>query len=267
MISPWVRCATLVVLALIGDRPATAATVKIAWDPNPEKDLAGYQLHYALHGGPTYDGTFAPEGKSPIKIPLSALADRTKPDFTLTVPSCTKFYVNLKAYDTSDNYSEFSGEISARAAYKPTNVTAVVESNGVLVRWSPLPDGDTGSVSQYLIYYDGDPGEPYRGTGAAQGDSPIRIAVQSLADLKAPQARVVSLEKYARIYFTVAAACTTGESKKSDEVFVDWVPPTDPGSTVTGCSCSLASPPRAAWALLLPLLVVALRAARRRPRR
>ena len=61
-----------------------AADVTLGWDPNREKDLAGYKIHYKEKSyGEPYDGEGADQGDSPIKesttYPVTGIYDLTNP--------------------------------------------------------------------------------------------------------------------------------------------------------------------------------------------
>jgi len=100
---------------------AYAADVTIAWTANSEPHLAGYYIHYKSgSSGAPYNGTGVDEGDSPIKIPLYDFADPANPEFTLHGLSDTQTtYLVLTAYDTDDNESSFSNEVT----YQPSTPT------------------------------------------------------------------------------------------------------------------------------------------------
>ena len=91
-----------------------AADVTLAWTGNAESDLAGYYIYYKSGtSGAPYNGTGVDEGDSPIKIPLGVFADPSNPEYTLHGLSDTKTsYLVLTAYDSEDNESGFSNEVS-----------------------------------------------------------------------------------------------------------------------------------------------------------
>ena len=92
---------------------ATAAQVTVAWDANPEADLAGYKIYYKTgSSGPPYDGIEASEGQSPITIPLAELGDPASPEYTLHGLSDTeRTFSVVSAYDTEGNESGYSNEV------------------------------------------------------------------------------------------------------------------------------------------------------------
>ncbi len=99
-----------------------AADVTLAWTGNAESDLAGYYIYYknGTSGAP-YNGTGVDEGDSPIKIPLGDFVDPANPEFTLHGLSDTETsYLVLTAYDTEDNESGFSNEVSYHPSTAPT---------------------------------------------------------------------------------------------------------------------------------------------------
>jgi hypothetical protein len=87
-----------------------AADVTLAW--------TGYKN--GTSGAP-YNGTGVDEGDSPIKIPLGDFVDSANPEFTLHGLSDTETsYLVLTAYDTEDNESGFSNEVSYHPSTAPT---------------------------------------------------------------------------------------------------------------------------------------------------
>jgi len=100
-----------------------AADVTLAWTGNTEPDLAGYYIYYKSGtSGAPYNGTGVDEGNSPIKIPLGTFADPANPEYTLHGLSDTMTsYLVLTAYDTEDNESSFSNEVS----YQPSTPTTL----------------------------------------------------------------------------------------------------------------------------------------------
>jgi len=99
-----------------------AADVTLAWTGNTEPNLAGYYIYYKNGtSGTPYNGTGVDEGDSPIKIPLGDFADPANPEFTLHGLSDTETsYLVLTAYDTEDNESGFSNEVSYQPSTAPT---------------------------------------------------------------------------------------------------------------------------------------------------
>ena len=96
-----------------------AADATLAWIANTEPDLDGYYIYYKTgSSGAPYNGTGAEQGNSPIKISLAELADPANPEYTIQGVSDTEtsFFV-ITAYDTEDNESGYSNEVSYQ--YKP----------------------------------------------------------------------------------------------------------------------------------------------------
>jgi hypothetical protein len=109
-------------LTLCPQSSVYAADVTLAWTSNTEGDLAGYYLFYKSGtSGEPYNGTGVVEGDSPIKIPLEEFADSANPEYTLHGLSDTETsYLVLTAYDTEDNASGFSNEVSYQPSTPPT---------------------------------------------------------------------------------------------------------------------------------------------------
>jgi predicted phage tail protein len=102
-------------IVLGGVQAGWAATVSLAWDPNPESDIAGYELHY---------GT---SSKSYTQVQVFG---STATQGTVTgLQDGNTYYFALKAFDTSGNRSGFSNEVwtpvgvlgkPGRPTYTPT---------------------------------------------------------------------------------------------------------------------------------------------------
>ncbi len=76
---------------------AWGAQLKFAWDPNGESDLAGYKVYY---------GTTSGNYGSPINV-------GNVTTYTLNgLTSGQTYYIAVTAYDTSNNESDYSGEVS-----------------------------------------------------------------------------------------------------------------------------------------------------------
>ena len=87
--------------------PAFAAQIRLAWDPNTEPDLAGYRVYWGTASG-SY-GTPANAG--------------TATTYTITGLTAGQTYqLAVKAYDSSNNESGFSNEVSGMAT-DPGSVT------------------------------------------------------------------------------------------------------------------------------------------------
>ena len=77
-----------------------ASNVTFEWDANNEADLAGYRLYQSTQSG-TYVGN-----------PVATIAKGTEMVTLTDVPDGTWYWV-LTAYDTNDNESEYSNEVTA----------------------------------------------------------------------------------------------------------------------------------------------------------
>ena len=96
----------LTVASLVLPGCLNAVEVKLAWDPNTEKDLAGYKLHY----GPI-SGTYA--HVVDVGNVTTYMIKGLDPD--------TVYFFAATAYDTQGNESGFSKEVEHRTppALKP----------------------------------------------------------------------------------------------------------------------------------------------------
>ena len=90
-----------------------ASYLTLSWDPSTESDLAGYRVYYGESSG-NYDRNI-----DVGNVVLYQLSD---------LDPNTWYYVALTAYDTSNNESDFSEEVSGLPVISPSN-TAIVETN------------------------------------------------------------------------------------------------------------------------------------------
>jgi len=93
----YIVSASLLLLALFPARLAASA-LTLAWDPNTENDLAGYNIYYGT-GSSDYN----------FVIDVGNVTDYTVTDLE---PE-TQYYFAMTAYDTSLNESNLSVEVSA----------------------------------------------------------------------------------------------------------------------------------------------------------
>jgi hypothetical protein len=94
------RCAfaPLVLIALC--RPAAAASMSLAWDSNPEPDIAGYVVHYGTSSG-AYAGA----------VDVGKTTAYTIPDLV----AGQRYYFAVSAYNTSGLAGDLSAEVSGLA--------------------------------------------------------------------------------------------------------------------------------------------------------
>ena len=93
---PFKRICLLPLILLLAVSSASAADVTIAWDANTEPDLAGYILFYG-----TSSGSYA-----------NSVDAGNATEYTITdLAEGTTYYFAAKAYNTSDNQSDYSQEL------------------------------------------------------------------------------------------------------------------------------------------------------------
>jgi Fibronectin type III domain len=90
---------------------AFSAEIRLAWDPNTESDLAGYKVYY---------GTSARTGTDPKSCGLCSYSTivpvSNVTTYTLSnLVAGQTYYFSVTAYDTSNNESGFSNEVSGAA--------------------------------------------------------------------------------------------------------------------------------------------------------
>lgn len=86
----------------------------------------------------------------------------------------------------------------------------------VTLAWDPNKET---TLAGYKVYYDTSPGDPYYGTEAEQGTSPITILLEDLPDQNSPEFTLTDLISGPTYYFAVTAFNDEGlESGYSNEV-------------------------------------------------
>ena len=128
---------------------AHSAELTLAWDPNPEQDIAGYKIYYKTESsGPPYNGTGLTEGNSPIDL-------GNQIEFTLhgLIDDVTYFFV-ATAYDTEGLESDYSEELIYGTVNHPPVADAgsdqeVDEGETVTLDGSNSTDPDNG-IASYL---------------------------------------------------------------------------------------------------------------------
>ena len=97
-----------------------------------------------------------------------------------------------------------------------TAATVSAQTNSITLAWDPNDPAE--QVTEYTLYYKtGTSGPPYNGVDLDQGDSPITIRVNDLADENNPEFGLTGLNPGVTYRFVIAAFNGT-ESDYSDEV-------------------------------------------------
>ena len=112
--------------------PVFAAQIRVAWDPNSEPDLAGYRVYCATASG-SY-GTPSNAGTATTYTVTGLTAGQT-------------YYLAVKAYDSSNNESGFSNEVSGMAT-DPGSVTVATNPSGLQI----VVDGTTYTSPQTFTW-------------------------------------------------------------------------------------------------------------------
>ena len=102
-IVPSILSTLLLLLALLPGRLG-ASVLTLAWDPNTEDDLAGYNVYYGIQSG-DYDSVI--DVGNVIQYMVSDLEPETQ------------YYFAVTAYDTSRNESDFSEEVDSITSEDP----------------------------------------------------------------------------------------------------------------------------------------------------
>ena len=108
-----------------------AAQVRIAWDPNTEPDLAGYEVFY---------GTTSQNYGTPINV--GNVTSHTITGLTIG----QTYFLAVRAYDSSNNQSGFSNEVSGIATDPGQTFSYTVSASSPGVQF--IVDGTTYSASQ-----------------------------------------------------------------------------------------------------------------------
>lgn len=84
----------------------TSGKFQLNWTNNSESDLGGYKIYYGTDGV-NWNGTGAAEGNSPVAV------SKINQFYISGLPVDTKFYFAIKAFDVSNNESNYSTSASA----------------------------------------------------------------------------------------------------------------------------------------------------------
>lgn len=97
------------------------------------------------------------------------------------------------------------------------SMPAALQAGEVSLAWDPNSEEN---LAGYKLYYDSDADiEMYKGTGANEGNSPVIIYLEDLADADSPYYSLTGLSSGQYYYFSLTAFDTNGmESGFSDEV-------------------------------------------------
>jgi hypothetical protein len=89
----------------------------ITWNPSTSSDVAGYKLYYGPSPNPPYNGTFAPEGLSPINV-----GNVTSFGLSSLVNNST-FFVTVTAYDKTQDPAPHESPAPTARSVLPNPVT------------------------------------------------------------------------------------------------------------------------------------------------
>jgi len=126
--------ASALAFLLLNAASGFSADIKLAWDPNTEPDLAGYKVYY---------GTSARTGTDPKSCSLCGYstivpAGNVTTQTISNLVSGQTYFFSVTAYDTSNNESGFSNEVSGPAA-NSTQTRIALKAGPNLLSFSNLP--------------------------------------------------------------------------------------------------------------------------------
>jgi hypothetical protein len=99
--------------------PTRDFTVTLEWDPNPEPDIAGYNIYARPLGGE-------------YLMPTLVVTNGVRGNITLLAPGSTWFFV-ATAYNTSGLESDFSIEVSVTLPSRPAAPVLRITSTNLVV--------------------------------------------------------------------------------------------------------------------------------------
>ena len=140
-IATYVLLASLPLFALFPSR-LVASALTLAWDPNTEDDLAGYKVYYGTRSR-DYD----------YVIDVGNVTQYT----VTSLESEKRYYFAVTAYDTSENESSFSEEVTGEApnihTLTPPSNTAVPQGGYLGPFYASVTNNTNSSYSLYLNPY------------------------------------------------------------------------------------------------------------------
>ena len=107
---------SLLILALVAVGSAAAADVKLAWDPNAEPEVTGYNLHWSTVNQIPFDN----------QIDAGSATTATVTDLAVG----TTYFFTVTAYDAAGNQSDYSNIVEYTA-----------EAGQVIIRILDRPKG------------------------------------------------------------------------------------------------------------------------------
>ena len=113
---------TLTLILALFATLAHSADVTLAWDPNTEPDLAGYEIYYGTFSGDYSLAVqdYADQGSSPVTVPIGDLGDPNNPAYTLTgLDDNETYYFVATAYDDQGFESDYSNEVTLPGGMDP----------------------------------------------------------------------------------------------------------------------------------------------------
>ncbi len=179
--------------------PAFAAQIRVAWDANTEPDLAGYRVYWGAASG-NY-GTPQSAGTGTTYLITGLSAGQT-------------YYIAVKAFDSSNNESGFSNEVSG-VATEPGSVTVATTPSGLQI----IADGTAYTSPQTFTWAVGS-SHTISVASPLSGTAGTRYAFSSWSDggaqthtITAPSASATYTANFTTQYsLTTAATPSTGGS-------------------------------------------------------
>lgn len=168
--------------------PVFASDLEVTWNPNAETDLAGYKVFYGNATG-VYSNS-VDVGKVTTYLITNVTQGKT-------------YYVSLKAYDTSNNLSEFSAEVSLYVPIPdttppsvPVNLVATITGTVVGLKWDAIADATTYGVYDNGVLVASVTKAEYVSGSSTQGQHKFTVDAMDAANNRSAQslAKIITID-------------------------------------------------------------------------
>ncbi len=139
--SPVARLVLLLMVTLLGlSAPASAGTVRVAWNPNPEPDIAGYVLAWGVASGTYTDSVTVTAATATHEV--ASLAPGT-------------YYFAVRAFNGAGMYSGYSNQVVAvvTASTPPPTIATISPASGPIAGGTSVTIDGTGFQSGAVVRF------------------------------------------------------------------------------------------------------------------